>query len=305
MPNRYYNEDYEGREFRRAEAADITAEFRRVERAFDNLPALEQSSRVITAATAVPGFANLYTFESNGGISVWPPPNGTLVTIDSWSEPNTGPAFLLHAGASIYSDWPDITPLTFPADAEAVDQSQPGLIGGEAEDTGRLLTDNNPMEAGDLSKVLELQYVQQTATTGYWEVLTRVSSAFDRDVEGSIDAVGLPAIATVTVHGIPEAPVPANPLQWPIHPDGVFFKNNSGPPKILICTVYQGSRQLTVSEHEASTFQWMLNGGTFDRAISGIPEGYRQTNLRYLFVAPGDIAAGDSDQFSCQVTFEA
>ena len=66
----------------------------------------------------------------------------------------------------------------------------------------------------------------------------------------------------MTIHMVPSDFL-SDPIAWPLHQNGSLFRNNLGPTKYLVLTIFENGRVLTKAEHDGYLYEWLRNGNTF------------------------------------------
>ena len=107
----------------------------------------------------------------------------------------------------------------------------------------------------------------------------------------------------ITVHAVP-SDYTTDPLSWPIEMNGLFFRNNAGPVKILVATIEENAAILSTAEHAGYLYQWLRDGALFAPAVPDpilVPEQQQITTRRWLAIDARDVADGAQNNFSCRV----
>jgi len=124
------------------------------------------------------------------------------------------------------------------------------------------------------------------------------------------DFVGVPGVTAddvipemvITIHQVPRDWT-TDPLTWPPHPRGRNFRNNTGPPKVLVATISENGEVLSAAQHNGYLYQWLKAGETFfpepDDPILR-PTQVQLTTRRWLMIDARDVVDGGEDVFSCR-----
>ena len=107
----------------------------------------------------------------------------------------------------------------------------------------------------------------------------------------------------VTTHMAP-VDFDGDPITWPLHRKGAFFRNNAGPVKYLVATVFENGRALSKDEHVGYIYSWTKDGAAFvpavaDPIVTAPPQDQLLTR-RWLAISAEDVEDGGENLFRCR-----